>query len=105
MIYLVAILVAAGGALIGWRARAWPVLHRGLRNSALLDLEAPLDSHGGAHGVLDYAHIAAAFAAGLWLLRRWRPRSDQADRPAWKTLLIATVAGAGCAAARILRRS
>jgi hypothetical protein len=94
MIYLVAIFIAAGGALIGWQLglavfiAVFEIL-RSLHLEALLDSPVLLKA-------FRYAHIAAAIAAGLWLLRRWRPRSDQATSGE-KIVLIATVAGMGSA--------
>lgn len=94
MIYLLAIFVGAGGALIGWAfgSAVFAAVFEVLR---LLHLEAPLDSPA-ALAAFRYAHAVAAIAAALWLLRRWRPRGDQAV-PAWKVVLIATAAAMGCA--------
>ena len=94
MIYLVAIFIAAGGALIGWPLglamfmAAFEIL-RWLHLEVLLDSQAALRA-------FRFTHVAIAIAAGLWLLRRWRPRNVQAT-PGWKVLLVATVAGMGCA--------
>ena len=94
MIYLLAILVAAGGALIGWPV-GLAVFIAVFEILRLLQLEALLDSPV-ALKAFRYAHIAAVIAAGLWLLRRWRPRSNQATAGR-KVVLIATVAGMGSA--------
>lgn len=94
MIYLVAIFIAAAGALIGWQLglAVFIAVFEVLR---WLHLEALLDSPK-ALTAFRYAHIAAAIAAGLWLLRRWRPQNDQATSTA-KVVLIATIAAMGAA--------
>lgn len=94
MIYLVAIFIAAAGALIGWQLglAVFIAVFEALR---WLDLEALLDSPA-ALTAFRYAHIAAAIAAGLWLLHRWWPRGDQPTSNG-KVVLIATVAALGAA--------
>jgi uncharacterized membrane protein len=94
MIYLVAILIAAGGALTGWQL-GLAVFIAAFEILRWLHLEALLDS-AAALTTFRYAHIAAVIATGLWLLRRWRPRSDQATSGG-KVVLIATVTGMGSA--------
>jgi len=94
MIYLLAILVAAGGALIGW-AFGLAVFIAVFEVLRLFHSETVLDSPA-ALTTFRYAHIAAAVVGALWLLRSWRPRSGQAVA-AWQVTLIATVAALGCA--------
>ena len=94
MIYLVAILIVAGGTLVGWQL-GLAVFMAVFEILRWLHLETLLDSRTALRA-FRYAHIAAAIVAGLWLLRRWRPLSDQATSNG-KIVLIATVAGMGCA--------
>ena len=93
MIYLLAILVAAGGALIGW-AFGLAVFIAAFEILRLLQLEAVLDSPA-ALTAFRYAHIAVAVGGALWLLQHARPRSGQAVAP-WTFALIATMAALGC---------
>jgi hypothetical protein len=92
MIYLIAILVAAGGTLIGW-ALGLAVFITLFEILRLLHLEAALDSQT-ALLTFRCAHVATAMAAGLWLLQRWRLRNSQSVAT-WKVVLVATVAGMG----------
>jgi hypothetical protein len=95
MIYLVALLAAAGGAFIGALL--------GLGQFALvfellraLDRDAPLDSKF-ALAAFSFSFAAIGFAAGLALAWRWRPAADTA--PAWwQTVTVAVLASAGAAA-------
>jgi hypothetical protein len=93
MIYLLAILVAAGGALISW-AFGLAVFIAAFEILRLLQLEAVLDSPA-ALTAFRYAHIAVAVVGALWLLQHARPRSGQAVAP-WTFALIATMAALGC---------
>jgi hypothetical protein len=94
MIYLVAIFIAAGGALIGWNA-GLAMFIAAFELLRLLHLEALLDSPT-ALTTFRYAHVAFAIITGLWLLHRWRPRDHQTV-PTWKVVTIATVAALGSA--------
>jgi hypothetical protein len=95
MIYLVALLAAAGGAFIGAAI--------GLGQFALvfellraLDRDAPLDSKV-ALAAFSFSFAAIGFAAGLTQAWRWRPTADAA--PAWwKTVTVAVLASTGTAA-------
>jgi hypothetical protein len=93
MIYLLAILVTAGGALIGWPVglAVFIAVFEVLR---LFHLETALDSPA-ALTAFRYAYIAVAVVGALWLLQHARPRSGQAVAP-WNFAVIATVAALGC---------
>lgn len=99
MIYLVALLAAAGGAFIGAAI--------GLAQFALvfellraLDRDAPLDSKV-ALAAFSFSFAAVGFAVGLALAWRWRPTADTAP-PWWRTLTVAVLASAGAAALAFL---
>jgi hypothetical protein len=99
MIYLAALLVAAGAAFVGaviglgQFALAFEVLRE-------LDRDAPLDSKF-ALAAFSFSFAALGFAAGLALAWRWRPTGDAAP-PWWKTVTVATLASAGAAALVLL---
>ena len=95
MIYLVALLVAAGGAFIGAVIGLGPfaLVFEVLRE---LDRDAPLDSKV-ALAAFSFSFAAAGVAAGLALAWRWRGTADTAS-PWWKTLTIAVLAATGATA-------
>jgi hypothetical protein len=92
MIYLIAIFVGIGAALVGWAFglalfSAVFALLRPLELSVLLDSELVLLT-------FRFAFAAIGLTSGIWLLRRWRPRPGVAA-PSWKILALATFAGIG----------
>jgi len=93
MIYLLAILVAAGGALIGWPL-GLAVFIAAFEVLRLFHWETALDSPA-ALTAFRYAHIAVAVVGALWLLHHARPRSGRTVAP-WSFATIATVAALGC---------
>jgi hypothetical protein len=99
MIYLVALLVAAGGAFIGAviGLGQFALVFEVLRE---LDRDAPLDSKV-ALAVFSFSFAAVGFAVALTLAWRWRPTADTAPLW-WKTLTVATLASAGAAALVLL---
>jgi hypothetical protein len=95
MIYLVALLVAAGGAFIGAAIGGgqFALVFELLR---AFDRDAPLDSKF-ALIAFTTSFAAVGFAIALALVWRWRGTTDTAP-PWWKTLTVAVLAGAGAAA-------
>jgi hypothetical protein len=94
MVYLIAIFVGIGTALVGWElgfalySAAFSLL-RSLELDFLLDSRLALET-------FRFILAAIGFIGGIWLLRRWRPQSGVAA-PSWKIVALATFGGIGSA--------
>jgi hypothetical protein len=92
MIYLIAIFVCIGAALLGW-ALGLALFSAAFALLRSLELDFLLDSQL-ALATFRFSFATIGFMGGIWLLRRWRPQSGVAA-PSWKIAALATFAGIG----------